>query len=266
MRLKAAGVPAWLAGRPSANLYRSEETASPGELGLACTGLVLVPANLATSGVPYWASLPKVLKVFGSTFPKFHAHPVRSTRRNGLRAERPERVELRSRAGRCSPRPSRCRRGSPTPPTLVSNWICGYGRPRAWNGPAYSNEVGWFAGPVWPRVRLVRETVEVQVPVLVPVVETLVAAEDSVTSTPSIVTGRVPFGKHLPSANSHSSHRWWSHWSGRRRGRRPFGRSRSGRCPLRVARALSRLRPRPSIRPRRCRRFGSVDLAPGEGA
>ena len=54
------------------------EPASPGELGLACTGLVLVPANLATSGVPYWASLPKVLKVFGSTFPKFHAHPVRS--------------------------------------------------------------------------------------------------------------------------------------------------------------------------------------------
>ena len=37
-----------------------------------------MPANLATLGVPYWASLPKVLKVFGRTFPKFHAQPVRS--------------------------------------------------------------------------------------------------------------------------------------------------------------------------------------------
>ena len=45
--------------------------------GLACTGLVLVPANLATLGVPYWASLPKVLEVCGSTFPKFHTHAVR---------------------------------------------------------------------------------------------------------------------------------------------------------------------------------------------
>ena len=37
---------------------------------------MLVPANLATLGVPYWASLPKVLIVLGSTFPKFHTHEV----------------------------------------------------------------------------------------------------------------------------------------------------------------------------------------------
>ncbi len=47
---------------------------APLNSGLACTGLVLVPANLATLGTPYWASLPKVLRVFGSTFPKVHKH------------------------------------------------------------------------------------------------------------------------------------------------------------------------------------------------
>ena len=33
------------------------------------------------------------------------------------------------------------------PPMSDSNWICGYGRPLAWNGPAYSNAVGWFLLP-----------------------------------------------------------------------------------------------------------------------
>jgi hypothetical protein len=49
---------------------------TPLNWGLACTALVLVPANLATLGVPYCASLPKVWKVLGSTFPKFHTHEV----------------------------------------------------------------------------------------------------------------------------------------------------------------------------------------------
>ena len=53
---------------------------APLNWGLACTALVLVPANLATLGVPYWASLPKVLRVLGSTFPKVHKHEVCVTR------------------------------------------------------------------------------------------------------------------------------------------------------------------------------------------
>src|SRR6266702_2410012 len=74
-----ARVPAWLAGHPGALIPTGQrKRQAPANSGLACTALVLVPANLATSGVPYWASLPNVLKVFGSTFPKFHAHPVRS--------------------------------------------------------------------------------------------------------------------------------------------------------------------------------------------
>ena len=49
---------------------------APENCGLARTGLVLVPPKMARSGVPYWASLPKVLKVLGSTLPKFHSHTV----------------------------------------------------------------------------------------------------------------------------------------------------------------------------------------------
>jgi hypothetical protein len=40
------------------------------------TALVLVPANRATSGVPYSASFPKVWKVRGGRLPKLHAHEV----------------------------------------------------------------------------------------------------------------------------------------------------------------------------------------------
>ena len=78
-RANGNGVPRLAGGaprRPHSTGQRKRQ--APANSGLACTGLVLVPANLATLGVPYWASLPKVLKVFGSTFPKFHAHPVRS--------------------------------------------------------------------------------------------------------------------------------------------------------------------------------------------
>ena len=64
-------------------------------LGLGCTALVLVPPEMATSGVPYWAFLPKVLRVGGSTFLP-HARGLVRPERKELRAERPERVELGS--------------------------------------------------------------------------------------------------------------------------------------------------------------------------
>ena len=44
--------------------------------GLGSTALVNVPANLATSGVPYWACLPKSSRVLGWSLPKFHTHPT----------------------------------------------------------------------------------------------------------------------------------------------------------------------------------------------
>ena len=37
---------------------------------------MIVPAYLATFGVPYCASLPKSLMVFGRSLPKFHTHAV----------------------------------------------------------------------------------------------------------------------------------------------------------------------------------------------
>ena len=46
--------------------------------GLVMTGLVLVPANRATLGTPYCASLPNVRLVTpGSTLPKFHTQAPR---------------------------------------------------------------------------------------------------------------------------------------------------------------------------------------------
>ena len=33
------------------------------------------------------------------------------------------------------------------PPMSDSYWICGYGCPLAWNGPAYSKAVGWSFVP-----------------------------------------------------------------------------------------------------------------------
>src|SRR6266516_3871010 len=93
--------------------------------GLAMTGLVFVPPNRATSGEPYWASLPNVRWVTpGIKLPKFHTHapfgepvPVVTSQRI-------------SEAG-----------------TLDSNWICGYRCPDRSNGPIYLNAVGWFGLP-----------------------------------------------------------------------------------------------------------------------
>ena len=44
----------------------------PPSAGFVWTGLVSVSPKRARSGVPYWAVLPNVFLVTGSTLPKFH--------------------------------------------------------------------------------------------------------------------------------------------------------------------------------------------------
>ena len=87
-------------------------------------------------------------------------------------------------------------------PTLVSNWICGYGFPLAWNGPAYSNAVGWFLVPFGHADAWYDSPSKSRSPFWYLLSKHWLASDDSVAGTPSIVTGRVPFWKQLPSANS----------------------------------------------------------------
>ena len=80
-------------------------------------------------------------------------------------------------------------------PTLLSNWICGYGFPLAWNGPAYSYADGWFLLPSGHAEPWYDSPSKSRSPFWNRSPKHWFASEDSVVGTPFTVAVLVPFWK-----------------------------------------------------------------------